>query len=220
MIQTILTILEILGTIAFAVSGAFVAIKAKFDIFGVIVVGCVTAVGGGITRDVIVGQTPPAIFNNVYILGVATLASILVFLIAYKYRRRFESIKHKIDTINNYFDAAGLATFSVMGVELAFTYNLSDNALLAIMLGVLSGVGGGLLRDLFTESPPYIFTKHIYAIASIIGASIYYVLRYFAPHLDPIIPTLVGISVIFLLRVFATIYRLKLPKIHIEDKKQ
>ena len=214
--NSVFFVLEIIGVVAFAVSGAFVAIKTKFDIFGVIVVGCITAVGGGITRDLIAGQTPPKIFENVYILGVAAFASILAFCLAYAKRKKFNAIKEKIEIFNNYFDAAGLATFTIMGVEYAFQYGLSDNIFLAITMGVLTGVGGGLLRDLFTETTPYIFTKHIYAIASILGASVFYVMRSFMPK--SVLPSIVGIAIIFLLRVFATIFHWRLPKAHVDEK--
>ena len=214
--STVLKILEILGTIAFAVSGAFVAIKAGFDIFGVIVVGCVTAVGGGITRDILIGSTPPAIFSNGYILLIACVVSIIAFIIAYIKKDKFISINERIERVNNYFDAVGLAAFSVMGVEIAFIKGLSGNALLSIMLGVLSGVGGGLLRDIFTQNLPYIFKKHIYAIASILGASAYYLIR--VNSKNTVIASIIGIVIIVSLRVLATVYRWSLPKVKLIDK--
>ncbi len=214
--EIVLLILEILGTIAFAVSGTLVAIKSKFDAFGVLVVGCITAVGGGIIRDIIVGHTPPLIFSNLYMLGIAALTSATVFTVAYVKRRAFERVRGKIEQVNNYFDAAGLAAFTVMGVELCFsTFMVSNNAFLTVSLGVLTGVGGGLLRDIFTEQTPYIFTKHIYALASILGAIAYYVIRLFVAN--TVIPTLVGIALVFLLRLLATRFRWSLPKINLED---
>ncbi len=216
MTEIILKIIEIIGTIAFAVSGTLVAIKAKFDVFGVLVVGCITAVGGGITRDIIVGQTPPLIFSNLYILGIAALTSVTVFVIAYTKRKAFERVRERVEHVNNYFDAAGLAAFTVMGVELCFsTYEVCHNAFLTITLGVLTGVGGGLLRDIFTENTPYIFKKHIYALASILGASVYYVIRLYVDN--TILPTIAGIIVVFLLRLLATKYRWSLPKIRLND---
>ncbi len=211
--EIVLLILEIIGTIAFAVSGTLVAIRAKFDVFGVLVVGCITAVGGGITRDIIVGQTPPLIFSNLYIMAIAGGTSVLVFAVAYVKRSAFERLWTKIERVNNYFDAAGLAAFTVMGTELAFAYGVSNNVLLTITLGVLTGVGGGLLRDIFTENTPYIFKKHVYALASIMGASVYYLIRLYAD--GTILPTLAGIAVVFLLRLFATLYRWSLPKIQL-----
>ncbi len=216
MTEVILKILEIVGTVAFAVSGAFVAIKAKFDVFGVVVVGCTAAVGGGIIRDVLIGRTPPAIFSNIYILMIAAAVSIAVFIILYYKRNNFEKLDITTEKINNYFDAVGLAAFTVMGVEIAFLNNLSENVFLSITLGVLTGVGGGLLRDIFTENLPYILKKHIYAIASLLGAGVYYFLRLFID--STLIPTIVGIVVIVTLRVLATIYRWSLPKITLRDK--
>lgn len=212
--EIILKILEIIGTVAFAVSGTFVAIKSKFDVFGVIVVGCVTAVGGGIIRDVLIGKTPPAIFSNLYILVIACLTSVLVFIFSYFKCDEFENFTIKTEKFNNYFDAVGLATFTVMGVELAFVNNFSVNPFLSITIGVLTGVGGGVLRDIFTANTPYIFTKHIYAVASILGAVIYYVLR--VVFNSNIIPSIVVIIIVVSLRVFATIYRWSLPKVHLK----
>ncbi len=216
--ERVLLILEIIGTIAFAVSGTLVAIKAKFDVFGVLVVGCITAVGGGITRDIIVGETPPMIFSNKYVIGIAAATSVLVFIIAYLKKSVFEEMREKIESINNYFDAAGLAAFTVMGTELAFSYGVSNNVLLSITLAVLSGVGGGLLRDIFTENTPYIFKKHIYAIASILGAIAYYVMRLYIDN--AVLPTIAGMVVVFLLRVLATKYRWSLPKVQLTKNQE
>lgn len=215
--EIILFVLEIVGTVAFAVSGAFVAIKARFDIFGVLVIGCITAVGGGMTRDILIGATPPAIFSKLYILGIAAFTALVVFVIAYVKRNRFDELRERIEHINNLFDAIGLAAFTVMGTELAFTYGLSNNAFLSITLGVLTGVGGGLLRDILTETPPYIFKKHVYAVAAILGAGSYYLIRIYAPN--TILPSIVGILFIIGIRLLATKYRWSLPKIHLKEEK-
>ena len=216
--ERILFILEIIGTIAFAVSGAFVAIKQKFDIFGVLVIGCVTAVGGGMTRDILIGTTPPTIFSKIYIIGIATLTSLVVFYVAYRKRNRFDEIRGKIEHINNIFDAIGLGAFTVMGTELAFTGGFFDNIFLSITLGVLTGVGGGLLRDILTETPPYIFRKHIYAVAAIIGAILYYFSRLFIK--TTVLPTLLATLFIIGIRLLATKYRWGLPIVHIEKKQR
>ena len=214
--ERILFILEIIGTIAFAVSGAFVAIKQKFDVFGVLVIGCVTAVGGGMMRDVLIGSVPPTIFSKVYIIGIAALTSLLVFYVAYIQRNCFDEIRGKIEHINNVFDAIGLGAFTVMGTELAFTGGFFNNVFLSITLGVLTGVGGGLLRDVLTETPPYIFRKHIYAVAAIVGAILYYVVRLFVE--TTVIPTLLATLFIIGIRLLAARYRWGLPVVHIEKK--
>ena len=215
--EIILLILEIIGTVSFAVSGACVAIKAKFDIFGVLVIGCLTAVGGGITRDMLIGETPPAVFSKLYVIAIAVFTSVAVFVIGYMNRKKFDELRGRIEHLNNVFDAIGLAAFSVAGTEIAFSVMLSDNAFLAITLGVLTGCGGGVLRDILTETQPYIFKKHVYAIASILGAGTYYVLRLFS--VNTLIPSLIGMSIIVLLRMLASKYKWGLPKIKIEKKR-
>lgn len=209
-------VLEIAGTVAFAVSGAFVAIKARFDIFGVLVIGCITAVGGGITRDILIGVTPPAIFSKIYIVGIACLASLIVFIVAYIKRKKFDEIRERIEHINNIFDAIGLAAFTVMGTEIAFTNGISENVFLSITIGVLTGVGGGVLRDILTETPPYIFKKHVYALASILGAILYYLIRIWVN--DTILPSIVAMIFIIGIRLLATKYRWDLPKIKLQEQ--
>ena len=212
--EIILLILEIVGTVAFAVSGAFVAVKAKLDLFGVLFIGCITAVGGGITRDILIGQTPPAIFSNLYVLLIAAITSLTVFLIAYVMHRKFLVAYERIEPIQNIFDAFGLAAFSVMGTELAFVHGLQENAILAVLLGLLTGVGGGVLRDVMTSTTPYIFKKHIYAIASILGALIYYVMRLNMD--DTLLPSVVAMVLVVCVRLLAAKYRWSLPKAHLE----
>lgn len=212
--EIILLILEIVGTVSFAVSGAFVAIKAKLDVFGVVFIGCVTAVGGGIVRDLLIGQTPPAIFSNLYILLIAAVASAAVFIIAYATRKRFLSAYEKIEPIQNVFDAFGLAAFSVMGTEIAFIHGISDNAVLAILLGMLTGVGG-MFRDVLTDTTPYIFKKHVYALASIAGAALYYVLRILVD--GTLVASVVSMAVVVVLRLLAAKYRWSLPKVHLGE---
>lgn len=220
-----LHILEIIGTIAFAVSGAFVAIKAKFDIFGVIVVGCITAVGGGILRDVLIGCVPPRIFANGYLVAVAAVTSVAVFGLSFFAKNKFEVVNAKADRINNVFDAIGLAAFTVMGTEVSFENGFSANCFLSVTVGVLTAVGGGLLRDIFTENLPYIFKKHIYALASIGGSLIYYLLR----NVQSVAAVIVGLTFVIAIRLLATKFRWSLPKIdvshadnlsHGEDVKQ
>ncbi len=214
--ETVLLILEIIGTIAFAVSGAFVAVKVKFDIFGVLVIGCITAVGGGITRDILIGAVPPAIFSRWYIILIAAVTSATVFLVAWVYRKKFDEVREKIEHINNVFDAIGLAAFTVMGTELAFSEGLASNPLLSITLGVLTGVGGGVLRDILTETPPYIFKKHVYALASITGGSLYYALQVIIG--STVFSSGIAMAFIIVVRLLAAKYRWSLPKIHFEEE--
>ena len=213
--EIILLILEIVGTISFAVSGAFVAIKVKFDVFGVLVIGSITSVGGGIMRDILIGNLPPTIFSRVYIVLIACATSLVVFLLSNKQRKKFEGMRERIEHVNNIFDAIGLATFTVMGTELAFTNGMSDNAFLSLVLGVLTGVGGGVLRDILTETPPSIFQKHVYAVAALSGAILYYIMRLWIKN--TIFPGTVAILFIIGIRMLATRYHWELPKIQLEE---
>ena len=212
--EIILLILEIVGTVSFAVSGAFVAVKAKLDVFGVVFIGCVTAVGGGITRDILIGRTPPAIFSNLGILLIAAVSSGVVFVVARIMHRKFLVAYEKIEPYQNLFDAFGLAAFSVMGTEIAFVYGVSDNFVLSILLGLLTGVGGGVLRDVLTSTTPYIFKKHIYALASIAGASVYYVMR--LGKAETLLPSMIAMVLVVVVRLLARKYRWSLPKAHLE----
>ena len=130
----IIKALEIIGTIAFAISGALVAISASLDIFGIIFVSCVTAFGGGILRDILLGVNPPAVFDNAMFLLIAIVTAIVVFVVSYINKKNFDSIRHKIEHINNIFDAIGLAAFSI--IHLGFDEFLTQQ------------IGNGLFKDL------------------------------------------------------------------------
>ncbi|MBQ9131624.1 MAG: trimeric intracellular cation channel family protein [Clostridia bacterium] len=213
--ETVLSILELIGTVSFAVSGALVAIKAGMDLFGVVFIGWITAFGGGILRDLLIGRTPPAAFLNPFMFLAACLAAIVVFIIAYVKRAHFDAFRGHLDYINNFFDAIGLATFAVMGTEVAFIYGFSDNVLLSVILGMLTCVGGGIFRDILTDTTPYVFKKHVYALAAIAGSSLYYLLRV---SVDVAVPSsLLSILLVVTIRMLATKYRWSLPKIRLEE---
>ncbi len=215
--DVILLIMELLGTVAFAVSGTLVAISCSLDLFGVMTVGVVTAVGGGIVRDLLIGRTPPQIFSNPLIIILAILTSTVVFIIAYIRRRKFKSLRERIERINICFDAIGLAAFSVAGVEVVSLTTHSSNALLAITLGVITGVGGGVLRDVLVNQKPYILTRHIYAVASIIGCAVYYALSVCFDY--KVVGTVVAILLTIFIRLLAAKYRWALPKIKFDEHK-
>lgn len=211
----IITIMEWIGTISFAVSGALVGIRCSLDLFGVVTVGCITAVGGGVIRDLLIGNIPPKIFFNPSILLVAVITSILVFLIAYIYRNRFKQIRETIDAFNVFFDALGLSAFSITGVEIACLSSDESNALLCITLGVITGVGGGIFRDVLVNEKPYVLTKHIYAVVSILGCILYYI---FSVKLGyKVAATFIAVIFIVLMRLLAAKFRWSLPKIKFEE---
>ena len=217
--DTLFFIVEILGTIAFAISGAMIAIDRKLDIFGVIIMGCVTACGGGILRDMILGQTPPQSFINPVYLTSAAISAILVFVYT-KYRHKRITDPHDLGVLKlnldmplNVIDAAGLGIFSVIGVQNTINAGYGDNMFFCVFLGACTGVGGGMLRDMMSNAIPAIFRKHIYALASIIGAIVYYLLMGYGRGMAIV----VTVILVTALRVLATVYRWSLPKIQWVD---
>lgn len=214
--DVIILIMEWIGTVAFAISGAIVAIRHRLDLFGVIIVGCVTAVGGGIFRDILIGHTPPRIFFNYMILLVAALTSLVVFILAYIFRKNFKRISESVDTINIFFDALGLAAFSVTGVEIVCLSPYKDNFVFAIAMGVLTGVGGGVLRDVLVNEKPYILTRHVYAVVSVLSCSFYYIFSVFAGY--KVFGTVFSLLFTVLMRLLAAKLHWKLPKIDFEGE--
>jgi len=199
--EIIVTIFEIIGTIAFAMSGAWTAIEKKMDIFGVAIIGMTTAIGGGVVRDLILGNTPPVAFREYWYAAIALATSLVVFLPFI--RKRMLDLNHPI---NVFVDALGLATFTVVGIQISMTS--SDLKFLAVFVGVITGVGGGVLRDIFVGKQPKIFVKHFYACASLVGAMITVILW----PLNNLISMIIGAIIIVVLRMLASIYKWSLPK--------
>ena len=202
--------MELIGTIAFAISGSLIAVRRSLDLFGVVLVGCITSVGGGIMRDLFLGKTPPSIFSNVIVLVIATITSIVVFIVSYFNTNKFESFEKRIESINNFFDAVGLATFSAIGTEMACESGFLGMAIFSISMGLLTGVGGGIIRDILVDSTPYVLKKHIYALASIIGSTVYYLIK---TNGNKFLALIIAIPIIVSIRILATKYHWRLPKI-------
>ena len=202
-------VLELIGAAAFAISGAMAAIKRKADIFGVVFLGVITALGGGVIRDVLIGQLPPKMFISYAYLLASLLVSLIVFFDAYIRREKYFANKDKLSEINNIFDAVGLAVFTISGMNTAM--GVSDNVILILTLGVITGVGGGMLRDMMTNTMPKVLRKRVYAVASLIGGALYYVL--YLIGVNDILSAVIGMVIIFVLRVLATVYKWNLPSV-------
>ena len=202
-----LLILELIGTVAFAVSGAMTGLAKKMDLFGVVILGLTTAVGGGVLRDVILGLTPPAMFTNPIYAAVAAAVSVIVFLPAV--RRCFTAHSRISDLVMLVMDSLGLGVFTVVGIQRAYTATEHRGMFLLVFVGVVTGVGGGLLRDMMAGNTPYIFVKHVYASASIVGAILCAAL--WVP-LGATWSMILGASVILIVRLLAARYHWSLPK--------
>lgn len=200
--------LEMIGTIAFAVSGAAAGIQKKMDIFGVAFLAMTTAVGGGIVRDIILDATPPAAFREPVFSIMSIATGIIVFYIV---KGRFQpNNQGPMDMLLRIMDAIGLGIFTVTGVETAYMSVKDPNAFLAVFVGVITGVGGGIMRDIFSGDTPSVFTRHFYACASLIGAVVCVICR---PYLGVVTSMLIGAVVIVVLRNMAFHYDWGLPKI-------
>ena len=199
-------ILELIGTAAFAVSGAMTAVQMRMDLFGAAILGMATACGGGIIRDMILGLTPPKAFRNPVYAIVAIVISILVFQ---PFVRRFLHRRQDIyDMVLQNADTVGLAIFTMTGIETAMSYTAKPNLLLAVFVGILTGTGGGVLRDVFANITPVIFRKYFYASASLTGALTCVLLWGKLGHMPAVIA---GAATVLVLRILAAHYRWHLP---------
>lgn len=206
---SIFFIIEVIGTIAFASSGAMVAIKKQLDLLGVIVLGVTTAVGGGMLRDIILGNVPPSLFTHPVYVTAAFLTVILLFAIVRMNQRILESSYiAAYEKMMNIFDAVGLGAFTVTGIDTAVLAGYGKYHFLSIFLGVLTGVGGGVLRDIMAGQTPYILRKHVYASASIAGAVCYVLL---ADWLTGDASMIISAFLVILIRLLATRYCWNLP---------
>lgn len=159
--------LDLLGTVAFAASGALAGVRRRMDLLGVIVLGVVTATGGGVMRDVLLNDTPPFCFKNELYLYLSVAASVVVFLTP----RSFERMNRAMLLL----DALGLGTFLVIGTSKALNFHLGFMG--AVIMGVMTGTAGGLVRDLLSNQIPLILQREIYASACVAGGALFYFLH-------------------------------------------
>lgn len=205
----LLTVVEMIGMVAFALNGALVGLKYHLDLFGVILVSVTVSLGGGVVRDLIIGRIPPAMFQDYRYLLVAVVTALLVFLAAVISRGRYHDYETKVEALANIFDALGLGAFTVVGVQAGINAGFSDNGFLLVFLGLLTGIGGGILRDLFVMRMPVVLRKHVYALPVLIGAALYLLCyRLGAPQL---VTSGAVIFTVFALRMLATYYHWNLP---------
>lgn len=194
---------DILGTIVFAISGVLLASKKEMDPIGALVLGVITAVGGGTIRDIILNNGPVFWITDSTDLWVAIIASLLSMLFI-----RYSSIDKYPKWLLPILDAIGLAAFVGIGVNKAIACEV--NGLIIIIMGVLTGVGGGILRDVLARDIPMVFRTDIYATACLIGGAVH-AFAYLYLNLVLEIATLLGIIVTLCIRLLAIYWHLKLP---------
>lgn len=198
-LHTLLLVLDLFGTFVFALSGALVAVRRGLDLFGVLVLSFAASSAGGITRDLLIGATPPAAIEDWRYLGVSMLAGLLTFF-------RYADIERMRNPMQ-LSDAAGLALFAVAGAQKALAYDLPPG--MAALLGMLTGIGGGMLRDVLVSDIPAVLRAELYAVAALAGAGVVVVGDML--HMPPTATTLTGAGLCFGLRFMAIRYGWRLP---------
>ena len=163
----IIFVLDLFGTMAFAVTGALRAIEHKYDIVGVIILGTTTGLLGGVMRDTILGIFPPYNFSDTIHVALTTITSTIIFFLYHRIK--------KYENMFNIFDAIGLGVFTFTGASIAYSL-FSTNIVLIIISSLLTAFGGGIVRDVLVREPPIVFTKEVYALASFIGVILFLIL--------------------------------------------
>jgi uncharacterized membrane protein YeiH len=199
MTQILVTVLDLGGTFVFAISGAVAAVKYRLDIFGVMVLAFAAGNVGGITRDLLIGAVPPAAISSLNYIGVSILAGLIVFF--------WDPLVTRHNNTVLWFDAIGLAFFAVAGAEKALVHGL--NPVMAALLGMLTGIGGGMLRDVLVMQIPAVLRSDLYALAALVGAAI--VVGGHVLNVNAVATTLIGGLACFALRYMAIRHGWHLP---------
>lgn len=195
----LLLVLDLVGTFVFAISGATAGVKRQLDLFGILVLSFVAGNFGGITRDVLIGSVPPAAISDWRYLAVSILAGVITFY--------WFSAVDKLSSAVLLFDAAGLALFAVSGTQKALSFGL--NPVMAALLGMLTGIGGGMMRDILVAEIPNVLRSDIYALAALAAAAVVVSGQFL--HIPPTATTIVGALLCFGLRLMAIRRGWRLP---------
>ena len=197
--EPLILTLNLLGTFAFGLSGGILAVRKQMDLFGVLVLSVATGLGGGITRDILLGKTPPTTLSDWWYVIVSSIAGIVVFV---QYRR----LVHHTRFITT-FDAVGLSIFTVTGTTIALGTGLGP--IPSVLLGMLTGVGGGVLRDVLAGEIPLVLRSEVYAVASLLGASLIILAN--QAQLPTVIAQILAAVATFLLRMVSVSRGWKIP---------
>ncbi|MFQ6170151.1 trimeric intracellular cation channel family protein [Oryzobacter sp. R7] len=196
---TLQTVLDVVGVLVFALSGALVAVRRGLDLFGILVLSWVAGVGGGIIRDLFLGRTPPVAVSDWRLLAAAVAAGLLVFALHGTWRemaaRNPDARWQRVPFVVRLLDAAGLAVFAVSGALVAL--DAEAGPLAATLIGGITAIGGGLLRDVLAREVPEVLRRELYAVPALAGAALVVLLH----HLDALTPLSAWLAVVF---VFAT----------------
>ena len=207
--STILNVIEIIGVLSFSISGALMAIDKENDFVGVVFLAIITSFGGGMLRDIFIGNTPPLFFELFHLIIVSVITSTVIFILATIFKRQYVKNEDFVQSINNYLDAAGLGVFVVSGARICMEAGF-NNPFLIIVMGMLSGTGGSMMRDIIMREVPALLRKRIYLVAALAGATTYYLLARLGVSDLFAIP--VSAVLIVLIRILATVFKWNMPK--------
>ena len=212
---SLLLIFDFIGTVAFAISGAITGIQKRMDIFGVNILAILTACGGGLTRDIIMGNFPPQMFVNPFYVLVAAIVANIVFGIMYFHRGIPQKFSGLYDRGLFVFDTLGLAAFMVDGVMIGANFGYEDDLFLLAFLGFITGVGGGVLRDVLSNQMPAIFVKHVYALPVIVGGILMVLMHEAMKTWN--LAMIVSFLLVIILRALARHFLWNLPKVKLDS---
>lgn len=204
---SLFNILDLLGTIAFAISGALSAMNRRLDLFGIFIIAFVTAIGGGTIRDILIGNTPVTWMENtiyIYVIGFVTILAII-------FRKNLDHLKKSLFL----FDTIGLGIFTITGVEIGIQNDL--NPIICITLGAITGTFGGVIRDILCNEIPVIFRKEIYATACIVGG-LAFIIFYELGMQQDVIYVITSLTVI-IIRLLAVKFQISLPSFYLSQEK-
>jgi uncharacterized membrane protein YeiH len=201
-IQIIVLILDLFGTMAFAVTGAFKAIEHKADIVGIIILATITGVAGGTIRDIILGHFPPHSISDPNYVIITTTTGVVIFFLYPKIQKHWNLFLK--------FDALGLGVFTAIGATFAYQI-FGMNFLAMAMAGMVTAVGGGILRDMFVNEIPMVFVKELYASASFLGVVVFYIFLLIKFQIE--VATIGSIVITTMLRLIAMKHNWNLPKV-------
>jgi len=205
---TLLYVMDLIGTFSFALSGALHAARKRLDLFGIFITAFLTALGGGTTRDVLLGNTPVAWVRDLSYISLVLLA-VIICTIAHK-------LLIKISQTLFLFDSIGIGVFTIVGIRIALS--LSIHVVIAVPMGVVTAVFGGILRDVFLNRVPLILRKEIYATACLIGGTIYIILESFGLNDD--LTLIATVLIIIMIRVISVKYKLSIPTIPVKSEEK
>lgn len=195
-------LIDILGTIAFAVSGVYAAMEKRLDLFGIVIIAFVTAIGGGTIRDLMIGDLPVSWIRNINYTFIILGTTVVVILL--------RNVMKNFQKTLLVFDSIGLGFFTILGIQKGIYFGL--HPVVCVALGTITGCFGGVIRDMMVNNIPVIFQKEIYASACIAGGTVYFVLLMLGVNTE--INEAISILCIFLIRIFAIRYDWQLPKIY------